>query len=233
MNKNRIEINEVKQMIKLKNIIKKYTNGSEELVALNGVNIEIEKGDFVAIMGASGSGKTTLLNIVGCMDSATDGEYLFNDILIHKLTQSEKDTFRKKYIGFIFQNFALLKDYTVKENMEVPLRAKGIKKKERDLMITEMLKKVNLSEYEKSLPTNISGGQQQRVAIARALVSGASLILADEPTGALDSKTGQEIMDLLIKLNTEENKTILLVTHDEKIAAQAKRIIKLEDGMII
>ncbi len=223
----------VSQMIKLKNIIKKYTNGSEELVALNGINIEIEKGDFVAIMGASGSGKTTLLNIVGCMDTATDGEYLFDDISVHNLTQCEKDEFRKKHIGFIFQNFALLKDYTVKENIEVPLRAKGIKKKERDSMTREILKRVDLSEYEKSLPTKISGGQQQRVAIARALVSGASLILADEPTGALDSKTGQEIMNLLIKMNNEENKTILLVTHDEKIAAQAKRIIKLEDGKII
>jgi len=223
----------VSQMIKLKNIIKKYTNGSEELVALNGINIEIEKGDFVAIMGASGSGKTTLLNIVGCMDTATDGEYLFDDISVHNLTQCEKDEFRKKNIGFIFQNFALLKDYTVKENIEVPLRAKGIKKKERDSMTKEILKRVDLSEYEKSLPTKISGGQQQRVAIARALVSGASLILADEPTGALDSKTGQEIMNLLIKMNNEENKTILLVTHDEKIAAQAKRIIKLEDGKII
>ena len=223
----------VSQMIKLKNIIKKYTNGSEELVALNGINIEIEKGDFVAIMGASGSGKTTLLNIVGCMDTATDGEYLFDDISVHNLTQSEKDEFRKNHIGFIFQNFALLKDYTVKENIEVPLRAKGIKKKERDSMTKEILKRVDLSEYEKSLPTKISGGQQQRVAIARALVSGASLILADEPTGALDSKTGQEIMNLLIKMNSEENKTILLVTHDEKIAAQAKRIIKLEDGKII
>lgn len=220
-------------MIKLKNIIKKYTNGSEELVALNGINIEIEKGDFVAIMGASGSGKTTLLNIVGCMDTATDGEYLFDDISVHNLTQSEKDEFRKNHIGFIFQNFALLKDYTVKENIEVPLRAKGIKKKERDSMTKEILKRVDLSEYEKSLPTKISGGQQQRVAIARALVCGASLILADEPTGALDSKTGQEIMNLLIKMNSEENKTILLVTHDEKIAAQAKRIIKLEDGKII
>ena len=128
----------VSQMIKLKNIIKKYTNGSEELVALNGINIEIEKGDFVAIMGASGSGKTTLLNIVGCMDTATDGEYLFDDISVHNLTQSEKDEFRKNHIGFIFQNFALLKDYTVKENIEVPLRAKGIKKKERDSMTKEI-----------------------------------------------------------------------------------------------
>ena len=220
-------------MIILKNIIKKYTNGSEELVALNGINIEIQKGYFVAIMGTSGSGKTTLLNIMGCMDTATDGEYLFNDISVHKLTQSEKDAFRKKYIGFVFQNFALLKDYTVKENIEVPLRAKGIKKKERDSMTKEILRRVDLCEYEKSLPTKISGGQQQRVAIARAIVSGASLILADEPTGALDSKTGQEIMNLLIKLNNEENKTIVLVTHDEKIAAQTKRIIKLEDGKII
>ena len=220
-------------MIKLTNITKKYKNGTNELVALNNVSLQIEDGDFIAIMGASGSGKTTLLNIVGCMDIATDGEYFYGDMPVHSLKQNKRDEFRKNHIGFVFQNFALLKDYTVKENIEIPLRAKGYGKKKRDIMVKEILEKVGLSEYEKSLPTKISGGQQQRVAIARALVSGASVILADEPTGALDSATGQEIMELLKEINRDSGKTILLVTHDEKIASQANHIIRLEDGKIV
>lgn len=220
-------------MIKLTNITKKYKNGTNELVALNNVSLQIEDGDFIAIMGASGSGKTTLLNIVGCMDTATDGEYFYDDMPVHSLKQNKRDEFRKNHIGFVFQNFALLKDYTVKENIEIPLRAKGYGKKKRDIMVREILEKVGLSEYEKSLPTKISGGQQQRVAIARALVSGASVILADEPTGALDSATGQEIMELLKEINRDSGKTILLVTHDEKIASQANHIIRLEDGKIV
>ena len=220
-------------MIELKNVTKKYVNGSSELVALNEINLKVQDGDFVAIMGASGSGKTTLLNIIGCMDVLTCGEYIFNDIPVHSLNQRKRDEFRKNHIGFIFQNFALLKDYTVKENIEIPLRAKGYGKKKRDIMVKEILEKVGLSEYEKSLPTKISGGQQQRVAIARALVSGASVILADEPTGALDSATGQEIMELLKEINRDSGKTILLVTHDEKIASQANYIIRLEDGKIV
>ena len=151
---------------------------------------------------------------------------------VHSLKQNKRDEFRKNHIGFVFQNFALLKDYTVKENIEIPLRAKGYGKKKRDIMVKEILEKVGLSEYEKSLPTKISGGQQQRVAIARALVSGASVILAEEPTGALDSATGQEIMELLKEINRDSGKTILLVTHDEKIASQANHIIRLEDGKI-
>ena len=220
-------------MIKLTNITKKYKNGTNELVALNNVSLQIEDGDFIAIMGASGSGKTTLLNIVGCMDTATDGEYFYGDMPVHSLKQNKRDEFRKNHIGFVFQNFALLKDYTVKENIEIPLRAKGYGKKKRDIMVKEILEKVGLSEYEKSLPTKISGGQQQRVAIARELVSGASVILADEPTGALDSATGQEIMELLKEINRDSGKTILLVTHDEKIASQANHIIRLEDGKIV
>ncbi|MCR5205578.1 MAG: ABC transporter ATP-binding protein [Lachnospiraceae bacterium] len=220
-------------MIRLIDITKKYVNGSNELVALNRLNIQIEKGDFLAIMGASGSGKTTLLNILGCMDVATEGEYYFENIPIHTLKQNKKDEFRKNHIGFIFQNFALLKDYTVKENIEIPLRAKGYGKKKREALVREMLEKVGLAEYEKSLPNKISGGQQQRVAIARALVSGASIILADEPTGALDSSTGQDVIDLLKRINRDDGKTVILVTHDEKIASQANHIIMLKDGRIV
>ena len=220
-------------MIELKNVTKKYVNGSSELVALNEINLKVQDGDFVAIMGASGSGKTTLLNIIGCMDVLTCGEYLFNDIPVHSLNQRKRDEFRKNHIGFIFQNFALLKDYTVKENIEIPLRARGIAKRKRAIMTKEIMEKVGLLEYENSLPSKISGGQQQRVAIARAIVADSSLILADEPTGALDSVTGQEIMNLLKEINQRSGKTILLVTHDEKIASQANHIIRLEDGKIV
>ena len=219
-------------MIKLNGITKKYRTGQNELIALDHIEMDIPEGDFVAIMGPSGSGKTTLLNIIGCMDFATEGEYYFNGRGIHNLKSRERDIFRKNNIGFIFQNFALLKDYTVKENVEIPLRAKGLSRKNRNVMVREILEKLGISEYERSLPTDISGGQQQRVAIARALVSCPKVILADEPTGALDSVTGNDIMTLLLRINEEDDKTVLLVTHDEKIASRAKRIIRIEEGMI-
>ena len=219
-------------MIQLKDITKIYKNGDNDLYALKKINLEIEKGDFVAIMGASGSGKTTLLNILGCMDTATEGEYIYDGEKVSELKPSKADMFRRDHIGFIFQNFALLKDYSLRENVEIPLRASNISKKKRNRISDDILSRVGLADYFKQYPTKISGGQQQRCAIARALVSGADLILADEPTGALDSKTGQEILDLLKEINSE-GKTLIIVTHDEKIAAQAKRIIKLEDGCIV
>ena len=218
-------------MIQLKKITKIYKNGVEDLYALKDINIMIEKGDFIAIMGASGSGKTTLLNILGGMDKASAGEYLYEGENISSLKPNKVDLFRRKHIGFIFQNFALLKDYTLRENVEIPLRAKNLSKKKRTKISDDMLIRVGLKDYIKSYPTKISGGQQQRCAIARALVSGADMILADEPTGALDSKTGQEIIDLLKEINNE-GKTIIIVTHDEKIANQAQKILILKDGMI-
>jgi len=219
-------------MIKLVDIVKKYSNGENDLIALNGICLEIEDGEFIAVMGPSGSGKTTLLNILGCMDKVTSGEYYLDNLPVHRLNNAQADDFRKNHIGFVFQNYALLKDYTVRENVEIPLRASGLGKKKRMEKSSEMLKKVGILEYAESKPSKISGGQQQRAAIARALVSGASVILADEPTGALDSATGQEIMDLLLGIN-KEGKTIIIVTHDEKIAEQAQRVIRLNDGKII
>lgn len=219
-------------MIRLVNIKKKYVGSNIDVNAVNGISLEIEDGEMVAIMGSSGSGKTTLLNIIGCMDTAPEGEYYYNERPVHTYKNKEADDFRRENIGFVFQNFALIKDYTVRENVDVPLRARNIKKKDRRRLTDEMLEKVGIYEYRDTTPTKISGGQQQRCAIARALVSGASVILADEPTGALDSKTGQEIMDLLKAINSE-GKTVIIVTHDEKIASQAQRIIRIEDGKVV
>ena len=216
-------------MIQLTNIKKTYNK--ESMPALQEVSLTIEKGEAIAIMGASGSGKTTLLNILGCMDNMDEGEYLYGEEKVHKLRGKKMDEFRKKNIGFVFQQFALLKDYTVLENVELPLRAMKVNRKKRKEIVMEWLKKVGMEQYADKYPTNLSGGQQQRCAIARALVSGAPVILADEPTGALDSKTGQEIIDLLLELKSL-GKTVIIVTHDEKIANQTERIIRLEDGQV-
>lgn len=219
-------------MIQLKNISKVYKNGNNDLYALKGINLDIRKGDFISVMGSSGSGKTTLLNILGCMDNATEGEYIYDEQVVSGFSRIKADLFRREHIGFVFQNFALLKDYTLRENVEIPLRAKNLPKKKRNALSDDILNRIGLGEYIKSFPTKISGGQQQRCAIARALVTGADLILADEPTGALDSQTGQEIIDLFKAINNE-GKTVIIVTHDEKIALQTNKIIRLTDGRII
>ncbi len=211
-------------MISIQNITKIYNKNSNDIPALRDVSLEINDGEMVAIMGASGSGKTTLLNIIGCMDDWNEGAYLFNGTDVGKLKSDRLDKFRRQNFGFIFQQFALLKDYTVKENVELPLRAVNMPRKKRNELTMDMLAKVGMEQYVDKIPAKLSGGQQQRCAIARALVTEASVILADEPTGALDSKTGQEIMELLIQLN-RSGKTIIIVTHDEKIAKQASRII--------
>lgn len=218
-------------MISIKNITKIYNKDSNDLPALQDVSLEINDGEMVAIMGASGSGKTTLLNIIGCMDCWNKGEYIFNDINVGKLKSGGIDKFRRQNFGFIFQQFSLLKDYTVRENVELPLRAINIPKKKRYEIVMDMLRKLGMDQYADKIPANLSGGQQQRCAIARALVTEATVILADEPTGSLDSKTGMEIMDLLIQLN-RSGKTVIIVTHDEKIAKLASRTIYLKDGKI-
>lgn len=219
-------------MISIKNITKIYNKDSSDIPALQDVSLEIKEGEMVAIMGASGSGKTTLLNIIGCMDSWDQGAYMFDETNVGKLKSAMLDKLRRQKFGFVFQQFALLKDYTVRENVELPLRAVNMPKKKRNEMIMGMLEKVGMEQYVDRIPAKLSGGQQQRCAIARALVTEAPVILADEPTGALDSKTGQEIMDLLIRLN-QWGKTIIIVTHDEKIAKQVSRIIYLKDGKIV
>lgn len=218
-------------MIEMKNVTKIYSNGEYETLALKDINLSIKKGEFVAIMGKSGSGKSTLLNIIGCMDELTYGEYLFDNIIVNNLNRKKLDKFRKDNINFVFQNFALLNQYSVYENVEVPLLARNIKKSERKVLIEEVLKKLGILEQKDKLPVHISGGQQQRTAIARAIIAKNQLVVADEPTGALDEKNSEEILKILKALN-KEGLTIVIVTHDRKVAEQANRIIELSDGKI-
>lgn len=219
-------------MIELKNVSKIYKNGNECTKAADKIDLTIQDGEFVAIMGTSGSGKSTLLNIIGCMDELTEGEYFLNHEAIHGKKMKSLHKIRRDNISFVFQNFALMNHYSVYENVEVPLIAQKIKKKERKRIIEEKLKLLGIYELKDKLPTKISGGQQQRCAIARALAADNAIILADEPTGALDKKTGQEIIDILIDIHKTQKKTVIIVTHDENVASKADRIIRIEDGKI-
>lgn len=220
-------------LIELKNVSKEYKMDSGETgtIALNEVSLMIHKGEFIAIMGTSGSGKSTLLNIIGGMDDMTTGKYYFNGESIHNKNNRGIHLFRKKHISFVFQSFALMEHYTVFENVELPLRAKNVSKKQRKKIVMEQLQKLGIEELAEKMPRQLSGGQQQRCAIARALASGNDVILADEPTGALDSHNSREIMEILKELN-KEGKTIIIVTHDENIAKETQRVIKIEDGKI-
>ncbi len=218
-------------MIKLNGIRKIYKTGDVETHALNGIDLEIKDGEFVSIVGASGSGKSTLLNILGGMDTATEGTYTFDDVDVTKLSQKDLHLFRKDNVSFIFQSFALMPHYTVYENVEIPLLAKNVAKKDRKNIIMEKLTALGIDHLAKKLPSQISGGEQQRCAIARALVAGGKLILADEPTGALDKNTGQAIMDALVE-NHKNGKTLVVITHDENVASRAERIIRIEDGKV-
>ena len=219
-------------MIRLDKITKIYDAKVENKKALDEVSLTIDNGEFVAIMGPSGSGKSTLLNIIGCMDSVTDGSYYVDDIEVSRLNKLDIHRFRKKNIGFVFQHFALRDYYTACENSELPLLANNIRRKDRKRIINEQLKKLNIVEEKDKLPKKMSGGQQQRVAIARALVTNADIILADEPTGALDQSTGQEVINILREINNQ-GKTVVLVTHDINIASSTNRIINICDGKII
>ena len=218
-------------MIKLNNIVKTYRLEDREFNALDGVSLSIESGEMVAIMGPSGSGKSTLLNIIGGMDSVTDGQYCCGDIEVSNLKTSKLHRFRKENIGFVFQQFALMNKYTIFENVEMPLIAKRINKFKRKKIVYECLEKMGISDQAKKYPTQLSGGQQQRCAIARALAADNRIILADEPTGALDSKTGEEIMGIFKKIN-KEGKTFIIITHDSKVAEKCDRIIYIKDGKI-
>lgn len=219
-------------MITLKNIEKLYGTGQNTFKALDGINLEIKKGEFVAIVGASGSGKSTLLNIIGCMDSPTAGEYFFeNENMLNK-KYKQLASFRNKKIGFVFQAFHLADDCTAAENVEMPLGYAGIKKEERNERVRKILSEVGLSDKVKSFPRQLSGGQQQRVAIARALVNNPDLILADEPTGNLDTYNSTQIMGLFQKIHHDSNRTIIMITHNPELAEQADRVIKIADGRI-
>ena len=219
-------------MIKVSNLSKVFRTEEIETTALNGVSFEIKDGEFVAIMGPSGCGKSTLLNILGLLDNPTEGSYLFGDSEVAKLKEKERTRFRKGNIGFIFQSFNLIDELNVYDNIELPLRYLDIPAAERKQRVTEMMKRMNISHRAKHFPQQLSGGQQQRVAIARACVANPKLILADEPTGNLDSKNGREVMQLLQELN-QEGATIVMVTHSQKDAAMAQRTIDLFDGKIV
>lgn len=219
-------------MIRLKQVSKIYYNGDCETQALRGIDLQIEEGEYVAIMGTSGSGKSTLLNIVGGMDSLTTGEYYYNDIAVHALKKNALHLFRKEHVSFIFQQFALMNQYTVFENVQIPLLAKGYSAKERKRIVMEKLELLGIEELVKKRPIHISGGQQQRCAIARALASDNDLVLADEPTGALDKNTSMEIMKIIGDIH-KQGKTVVVITHDSDVAAMANRMIRLEDGQIV
>lgn len=219
-------------MIKVSNISKIFRTEEIETTALDGVSFEIKDGEFVAIMGPSGCGKSTLLNILGLLDNPTQGAYQFADTEVANLKEKERTRFRKGNIGFIFQSFNLIDELNVYDNIELPLRYLNVSASERKAKVTEMLKRMNISHRAKHFPRQLSGGQQQRVAIARACVASPKLILADEPTGNLDSKNGREVMQLLQELNND-GATIVMVTHSQKDAAVAQRTIDLFDGKIV
>ena len=219
-------------LILLKNIYKIYNVGGEEVRALDGVNLQIKDNEYLAIMGPSGSGKSTLMNMVGCLDTPTSGIYEFEGEMVQVMDDSQLASIRNRKIGFVFQTFNLLPKATAQHNVEIPLIYANIRKDKRKEMASEALSSVGLSDRSHHRPNELSGGQRQRVAIARALVNNPSIILADEPTGNLDSKSGEEIMKILDDLHNRGN-TIILVTHEDDIAQHANRIIRLLDGKII
>jgi putative ABC transport system ATP-binding protein len=218
-------------IIHLENISKNYYLGKQELQVLKGINIDIFKNEYVALMGPSGSGKSTLMNILGCLDSPSGGKYILNAKDVSGMPDNDLAEVRNKEIGFVFQQFNLLPRLTAIENVALPLIYSGIEKKERLERAMEVLTKVKLEDRSHHKPNELSGGQCQRVAIARALINNPSIILADEPTGNLDSKTSYEIMDILTKIHNDGN-TVILVTHEEDIAKYARRVIRLKDGVI-
>jgi len=219
-------------MITIENLTKVFRTDEIETLALNNINLKIKKGEFVAIMGPSGCGKSTLLNILGLLDNPSGGQYNFNNNQVAGLKEGQRTDLRKGNIGFVFQSFNLIDELNVFENVEMPLVYQGISNKKRKEMVSKVLDRMNMSHRAQHYPQRLSGGQQQRVAIARAVVSNPGLILADEPTGNLDSKNGQEVMELLTELN-REGTTIIMVTHSIKDAGYAHRVINLFDGKVV
>ena len=218
-------------MIETKNLIKEYDVGSQKVKALDGINLSVDEGEFISIMGPSGSGKTTLMNIIGCLDTPTNGTYHLNGRSVSDLTEDELANISNKAIGFVFQSFHLLARNSALDNVMLPLKYAGTSKNEAIKRSNEALEQVGLSDRSKHTPAELSGGQQQRVAIARALVNNPSILFADEPTGNLDSKTGTDVMNIFKELNNN-GQTIILITHEDSIAKQSNRIITIMDGLI-
>ena len=219
-------------MIRIKNLHKSYPMGNRSLHVLKGLNFTVEEGELVAIMGSSGSGKSTLLNILGMLDNYDDGSYTLGDVLIKKMDETKAAKYRNKFLGFVFQSFNLINYKNALENVVLPLYYQGVSRKEREEKALKYLDNVGLKDWANHLPAELSGGQKQRVAIARAMVGDPKVLLADEPTGALDSNTSKEVMDLIQKIN-KAGKTILVVTHEEDIAKMCSRIVRLKDGVIV
>jgi len=219
-------------LISLQGVSKRYGEGASELMALNQISLEIQEGEFIAIMGASGSGKSTAMNILGCLDTPTAGTYLFKGVHVEALSRDQRARIRRRYLGFVFQGFNLLARTSAQENVELPLLYRGDSQTDRKKAAREALAAVGLAGWEHHTPSQLSGGQQQRVAIARAIVTEPSVVLADEPTGNLDTQRSHEIMSLLVGLNRDHGITVLMVTHEPDMAAYAHRMVHFKDGKV-
>lgn len=224
-------VSSLHMIINTEKLVRSFEVGTQKIDALRGIDLSVEKGEFISIMGPSGSGKTTLMNIIGCLDTPTSGNYYLNNQLVNILDDDALARIRNKEIGFVFQSFHLLAKNSALSNVMLPLKYAGTEKNEAEQRAKDVLKQVDLTDRMQHGPSELSGGQQQRVAIARALVNKPSILFADEPTGNLDSKTGEDVMNLFKNLN-EEGQTIILITHEENIARQSKRIINIKDGLI-
>ena len=222
-----------KYIIRVENLRRDFVVGGETVHALRGVSFSIREGEFVTIMGTSGSGKSTLLNLLGCLDTATAGEYYLDGISVREMSRNDRATLRNRKIGFVFQSFNLINYKNAVENVALPLFYQGVGRKKRNLLAMEQLEKLGLADRSHHLPGELSGGQKQRVAIARALITNPAIILADEPTGALDSKTSQEVMGLFKELNRQDGITTIIVTHDPGVGNQTDRLIRISDGVIL